>query len=250
MLKKALICVLIALAVSGCSKSAGSLPPTSTSTPAENMAASPMPQAFPSLPAIVTPTSSVSPTPFTTFTVQPAVDNLNIRVNPGTLFEVLMMVQKTDVLTVLGTAPGAEWTYVQTAASAEGWVHSELLQSSVDLAQIPVREPKNVLLIKGRVIDASGVPIQGVGFDVSLSTAGTPSTNSVVTDANGFFYSFLPDTASGAWTVSYTAIACKSNVWSDTTCTNYKAGYTGSVDPLTQTVNLPQSGDPLLFTWR
>lgn len=245
MLKNTLICILFALVVSGCSKSAGSIAPTALPT-----SASPIPQAFPSLPAIVTPTISVIPTPFTPFTVNPAVDNLNIRVNPGMLFEVLMMVQPADVLTVLGSAPGGEWTYVQTATGAEGWVHTELLQSNFDLAQTPVRDPKNVLLIKGRVIDASGIPIQGVGFDVSQGAAGEASTNSIVTDASGLFYSFLPITASGAWTVSYTSIACKSNVWSDIVCASYKTGYTGNVDPLTQTVNLPQSGDPLFFTWR
>jgi len=251
MLKRALICVLIVLALSGCVKPAANTIPAATTpnaTPGAN--ASQMPAAFPSLPA-VTPTSSASPTPFTPFTVKPGVDNLKIRVNPGLLFEALMMVQQTDELTVLGTAPGNQWTYIQTAAGTEGWVFSEFLQSSINLSQVPVREPKGVVVIKGRVLDASSTPIQGVGFDVSQG-GGTSeaSTNSVVTDTNGNFYAFLPDTASGTWTVSYTAIACKSNVWSDTACTTYKQGYTGSVDPLTQSVSLPQTGNPLLFTWR
>jgi hypothetical protein len=60
----------------------------------------------------------------------------------------------------------------------------------------------------------------------------------------------MPETASGTWTVTYTTTACTSNVWNDTTCTTYKAGYTGSIDPPTQTVTLPQSGNPLLFTWK
>ena len=113
-----------------------------------------------------------------------------------------------------------------------------------------MREPKGLVVIKGRVVDAGGLPIQGAAFDVSMGGAGDPSTSSAVTDANGLFYAFLPDTASGTWTVSYTAIGCKSNVWSDSTCSTYKSGYTGSVDPVTQTVTLPQSGGPLLFTWR
>jgi uncharacterized protein YgiM (DUF1202 family) len=240
---------MMLLALAACSKSAGNLQPAATSTIPAGATASSMPGVFPSLPA-VTPTSSASPTPFTPFTVKPSVDNLKIRVNPGLLFEALIMVQQTDELTVLGTSPGNEWTYIKTADGTEGWVFSQLLQSSVDLAQVPVREPKGLVVIKGRVLDAGGVPIQGVAFDVSQGGAGDPSTNSAVTDANGIFYAFLPDTASGSWTVSYTAIGCKSNVWSDATCSTYKSGYTGSVDPLTQSVTLPQSGGPLLFTWR
>lgn len=173
-----------------------------------------------------------------------------MRVNPGMLFEAMILAQQTDELTVLGMAPGGEWIYIQTAGGTEGWVFSELLKSSVDLSKVPVRDPKGLILVKGRVVDASGTPIQGVGFDVSQKNSAGSSSNSVKTDANGTFYSFLPDTASGAWSVTYTSIACKSNVWSDPTCSTYKTGYTGSVDPLNQTVNLPQGGTPLLFTWR
>jgi len=255
MLKRALICILIVLLVTGCSKAMSSIPPTPTAAPATPLAAasavaSPNPSPFPSLPA-VTPTSSASPTPFTPFTVKPLVDNLKLRVNPGFLFETLILLQQTDTLTVLGMAPGGEWIYVKNEAGNEGWVFAELLASSVDVRQVPVREPKGVLVIKGLVKDANGLPIQGVGFDVNQgATAGEPSGNNVNTDPNGMFYAFLPDSASGAWTVSYGSIACRSNVWSDTSCSTYKQGYTGNVDPISQTVNLPQSGEPLAFTWR
>lgn len=249
MLKRALICAAILLIASSCAKSAASIRPTSTPTTVASAELSPVPASFPSLPAL-TPTSSASPTPFTAFTVKPAVDNLKIRVNPGRLFEALMMVNQTDELTVLGTAPGNEWTYIKTADGDEGWVFSQLLQSSVDLSRVPVREPKNVVIIKGRVVDVSGMPIQGIGFDVSQGESSDVSSNPAFTDANGLFFSFLPDTASGAWKVSFTATDCKSNIWSDSTCTTYKPGFTGNVDPLTQTVNLPQSAEPLTFTLR
>lgn len=248
MIKRVLICVLIVLAISGCSKSAKSIQPLATPT-AGGAKSSPAPATFPTLPA-VTPTSSASPTPFTPFKVNPAVDNLKVRVNPGMLFEAMILTQQTDELTVLGMASGGQWIYIQTAGGTEGWVFSELVKSSVDLTRVPVREPKGVVVIKGRVLDASGTPIQGVGFDVSQSSGSGSSVNSVVTDASGTFFAFLPDTSTGAWSVNYTSIACKSNVWSDTTCSTYKTGYTGSVDPLNQTVNLPQGGNLLQFTWR
>jgi uncharacterized protein YgiM (DUF1202 family) len=241
MLKRGLILVLIVLALSACSKSASSAEATATG-------AALTPGAFPSLPAL-TPAVGGSPTPFTSFTVKPGVDNLNVRTNPGYLFDVLMVVQQTDSLTVLGKAPGAEWINIQSANGVEGWVFAELLKSDVDLEQVPVREPKDVLLVKGRVLDAAGTPIQGVEFEVKQGTEADAATNMVITDANGDFYSFLPAASSGTWTVSQKAIACKSNVWSDSTCTTYKAGYTGTVNPQTSTVSLPQSS-PLAFTWK
>jgi uncharacterized protein YgiM (DUF1202 family) len=241
MIKRVLILVLIFLALSGCSKSATSADATAT-------VAAPTAAAFPSLPAM-TPTSSASPTPFTPFTVKPGVDNLNVRMNPGYLFDALMMVQQTDTLTVQGKAPGGEWIAVQTADGVEGWVFAELVKSDVNLEQVPVREPKEVVIIKGRVLDAAGTPIQGVGFDIKQGTEADAATNAVSTDANGDFFAFLPATSSGMWSVTYTAIACKSNVWSDSTCATYKAGYTGAVIPQTLTVSLPQSGS-LAFTWK
>ena len=81
--------------------------------------------------------------------------------NPGYMFDALILVNKTDVLTVLGSSPGHEWTYIKTADGIEGWVFTLLLESSVDLTQIPIREPKDVQVIKGRVTDVSELPIRG-----------------------------------------------------------------------------------------
>jgi hypothetical protein len=255
MMKQTLICVLLVLALTGCSKSISSIPPTPTpsavsGTPQQNPAVILVtPTSMPPLPA-VTPTSSASPTPFTPFTVVPAVDNLKLRVNPGYLFEALMMVQQTDKLTVQGMSPGGEWVYVKTEAGDEGWVFGQLLTSSVDVTSLPVREPKGVLAIKGLVSDASGLPIQGVAFDISQGAASEVANNVIRTDASGMFYAFLPDTASGSWTVTYTAIGCVSNVWSDSTCSTYKPGYTGNVDPVSQSVDLGQAVQVLKFTWK
>jgi hypothetical protein len=247
MLKKALLFFLIMLALPGCSKSAENLTPAALTgtAPAATQAAIP----FPTIPPL-TPSSSSSPTPFISFAVKPAVDNLKLRLNPGFLFDALRMVHQTDTLTVLGKAPGGEWIYVQAADNAEGWVFTQLLTSTVDLKQVPVREPKDVIQIKGRVLDASGVPIPGVGFVISQgATPDSTSNNISNTDANGDFYSFIPANSTGVWSATYNGIACDSTVWADSTCTNYKSGYTGVVIPGTLTVNLPQAGS-LAFTWK
>ncbi len=247
--KQYLLLAVCLLLISGCSRSMGTLPPTPTVQNVIDAAVSTLPAPFPTIPPL-TPTSSSSPTPFTAFTVKPSVDNLKVRVNPGYLFEALMMVQQTDELTVLGISPGSEWAYIKTSDGTEGWVFSQFLTSTVDLTKVPVREPKNVTAIKGRVMDISGLPISGISF--SLIQTGSTETpgNAVQTDTAGNFYAFLPDTASGSWTLSFSGINCTSIVWADSTCAALKPGFTGNIDPQTMAITLPQTGEPPVFTFR
>jgi uncharacterized protein YgiM (DUF1202 family) len=244
MLKQILLVVVSLLMVSACSKAASDPPPTGTVAALTQTSAA----TFPTLPP-QTPTASLSPTPFISFTVKPAVDNLKVRMGPGYLFEAWGMAQQTDTLTVLGKAPGGEWINVETAQGIKGWAFAELLTSAVDLAQVPVQTPTEVVTLTGRVLDGNGTPIQGVGFEIKQGSETEALTNAVVTDANGEFFSFLPVGTSGTWTITQNAIACKSNVWSDSTCSTYKAGYTGTVEPKTLTVTLPP-GSPLSFIWK
>ncbi len=253
MIKRILLPVLVTILLSACSKSASPALPTVTPAPAAaqtTVAASADSTAvvLPALPE-VTPTTSASPTPFLSFEVKPSVDSLKLRLGPGYLFDALILLNTTDTLTVQGKAPGGEWVYVATADGTEGWVFAQLLETSIDLQAIPVIEPDGVVLIKGVVKDINGTPIQGVGFDVRLGTEEGAPTNVVVTDASGQFYSYLPPESSGDWTVTYSAIACNSNVWADSSCSAYKPGYSGSVDPQSQAATLPQSGE-LRFTWK
>ena len=249
MFKRIIMCLLLALTVSACSRSAAGTP-TTTPTPIATLivGATALPATGQQVPLVVTPTPNVSPTPFISFTVKPNVDSLKLRMNPGMLFEALILLQQTDNLTVIGAAPGGEWLNVKTESGTEGWVFAQYVTSSVDLTQIPVVQPKDVQVIKGHVADASGAPMAGVGFDMNAGAAGQGSTNSVITNAGGDFYSFLPADASGSWTVSFTSLDCKSPLWADNTCKTYKTGYTGSVEPATQTVSVPQNGAPLNFT--
>ncbi len=249
MRKQYLLLIGIMLVVSGCSRSMGTLPPTPTVQNAIQAAVSTLPATFPTIPP-VTPTSGASPTPFTSFTVKPSVDNLKVRVNPGYLFEALMMVQQTDELTVLGISPGNEWAFIKTADGTEGWVFSQFLTSTVDLTKVPVQEPKNVQVIKGRVIDISGLPISGISFSLIQTSSTETSGNTVQTDASGTFYAFLPDTAAGSWTLGFSGIGCTSIVWTDSTCSTMKPGFTGNIDPQALPVTVPQMGEPPVFTFK
>lgn len=242
MLKRTPFFIVLVLLVSACSKPASEATPTSTAATPETGVP------FPTLPA-QTPTPSLSPTPFVPFTVKPAVDNLKVRMNPGYLFDAWGMVQQTDELTVRGKAPGGEWINVETAAGTQGWVFRELLTSTVNLEQIPVVTPTEVVVLTGRVLDVNGTPIRGVGLDVKQGSEAEALSNPVVTDGNGEFFAFLPAEASGVWTVSYSAIGCPSNAWSDSTCSSYKTGYTGNLEPQTISVTLPQATS-LALTWK
>lgn len=244
-MKRALFLVLLVFLLTACEKSASNPLPTvtpGTGTPEPALTALPViPQ--------TTPTSAASPTPFVEFDVKPSVEGLKLRLNPGYLFDALLLLPQDAVLTVQGKAPGGEWIFVKTAEGNEGWVFAELIQSSVDLQAVPVIEPKEVALIKGKVTDLLGTSIQGVGFVITPEGADASQSNVAISDASGTFYAFLPVDSTGNWTVTYTAIACKSNVWVLDSCSTYKSGYTGVVEPDKQTVSLPQSGE-LKFTWK
>jgi hypothetical protein len=113
------------------------------------------------------------------------------------------------------------------------------------LQQIPVIQPENTQLVQGRVTDVTGAPIDGVQFSFIQGAERTDAQ----TDTNGDFFAFLPQAASGDWQVAYVAIACTSSIWQDGVCSQYKAGYTGTVTPETTSVTLPKTG-ALLFMFK
>lgn len=205
----------------------------------------------PTLTPLITPTETAVPTPttFVPFTSSVWADNVNVRTNPGYLFPAVRLLAKATHLTILGKAPGGEWMFARTPDGTTGWVFTQLLESSIDLQSGPIIEPRDIQLIKGRVTDSSGIPIRGVGFAVVQGAGDKAPANIVHTDANGEFFSFMPENARGEWTVTYNAIACKSNVWSDDSCSYYKNPYRGVVEPQSTIVSLPQSG-VLEFIWK
>lgn len=233
---------LLAGALAACSKSASA--PLPTITPGGQAGATQFVLPPTPIPSV---TPSGSPTPFVSFVVNPAVDGLKLRLGPGFLFDALLLLNSDAALTVQGKSPGGEWIQVTARDGAQGWVFTELLKSGVDLQAVPVIEPGGLVVIKGQVVDVLGTPIQGIGFEIKPEGAGNSTT--AVSDSSGEFFAFLPVTATGTWTVTQTAVGCKGNVWADDSCSAYKPGYVGTVEPKTQRVPLPQSG-VLEFTWK
>ena len=206
---------------------------------------------LPSLTATTVPSNTPKPsaTPFAPFSASVWADNVNVRTNPGYLFPSLKLLAQGAAFTVLGKAPGGEWVFVQIQDGKTGWIFSQLIESPIDLQEIPTIEPVDVQLIKGLVKDSAGVPIQGIGFTISQETGGKSLSNTVLTDSNGEFYSFMPLSSKGSWMVTFNAIACKSNVWTDSSCTYYKQPYRGLVEPQSITATLPQTA-VLEFLWK
>ncbi len=216
-------------------------PPTATRTPLPTPTLPPTPIPSP------TPTLAPSPTPFVPFDAAAAVDNVNLRENPGYLFKVLAKVKQGTPLKVTGRSPGGEWILVQAPNDAQGWVFNQLLEQGKDYGAAPLVQPQNVQLLQGKVVDQQGNPVSGIQFMILQGGGTSPTRNDAMTDADGNFYAFMPPDSAGTWQVAYTAIACTSNQM-DENC-NSKNGVSGNVDPLAVTINLPHS-DPLVFVWK
>jgi hypothetical protein len=188
-------------------------------------------------------------TPYVPFFVNTTVENAVLRANPGALFAAKTTLAQNTRLLVLGIAPGREWVFVQTPLDSTGWVFAQLLEVSPNLAAAPLMQPADVQLVRGHLVGTDGLPLSGIQYALieGVGSTGSPPRTDAMTDANGFFYAFLPLTASGTWTVSFTAIACTSRLMGPT-CECVIAGC-GKSDPEITTVTLPT--DQLLeFTWR
>jgi hypothetical protein len=172
-----------------------------------------------------------------------AVDNVNLRTNPGLLFTVSRVMPKNTRLLLVGQAPGGEWLYVMNEEGIAGWVNRNVVQAFYDGLQPPTIEPKDAILVKGTVLTELGTPVSGIGFSVSQGSRHTRA----MTDADGQFHAYLPTTMSGMWTVEYDSVACTSNTM-DVNC-NCINNYCGTAHPASAIVQLPQT-EPLIFIWK
>lgn len=209
----------------------------------------PPPTEPPTLTAVPEPVSIPIQTPYVLFQVANTVENLVLRAGPGPLFTAKTTLAQNTRLTVLGIAPGGEWVLVITPFDNTGWVFTSFLEANPNLATAPLIQPPDVQLVRGKVTDAEGKPVTGIQFALieGVGQPGSPPRTDAVTDSNGVFYAFLPTTAAGTWTVSFTAIACTSNkMGPNCECPN---GSCGRPDPEITTVALPAS-DMLTFGWK
>ena len=222
--------------------------PTFTVSPLPSFTAThqnPASTATPSIAKI--PTSTPGPGQQPLFYVTTSADNVNLRTRPGTLFPVSRLLANGTRLQVQGRAPGGQWLYVLTDSNIYGWVLVDLVQGGHDGGPFPLIEPQDVQIIKGHVIDLSGVPITGIGFAITQGTGPKAPRSDAATDGSGQFYAYLPLSASGQWQVSFVSVACTSNTMdANCSCLN---GACGKADPDSQLITLPYNGI-LQFTWK
>lgn len=64
--------------------------------------------------------------------------NLNVRSGPGVEYGVLDVLSFGEIVTMLGRNADASWVYIRTADLIEGWVNSQYLNHSINLANLPV----------------------------------------------------------------------------------------------------------------
>ena len=186
-----------------------------------------------------------SPTPeeFGEVYVYTIADNVNLRMNPGMLFQVSRVLPQNTRLRLLGQAPGGEWLNVRNDEGVTGWVNVNIVLISYDGPPAPVVEPTGVLLVTGKVETALGTPVSGIGFAI---TQGSRRTDAM-TDETGHFFAYLPSNMSGTWNVGYISVSCKSNTM-DASC-NCVNTICGTANPPSAAVELPQSA-PLEFVWK
>lgn len=196
-----------------------------------------------SLPADTPVPASATPEDFGDVYVFTAVQNVNLRVNPGLLFQVSRVLPQNVRLQLLGQSPGGDWVNVQSDEGIVGWVSHWVVTTGDQGPPLPVIEPEDVILVTGSVTTELGTPVSGIGFELVQGSRRTDA----ITNEEGRFYAYLPTNMSGTWTVKYVSVACTSNTM-DVNC-NCISNFCGSAHPEGTTVQLPQS-EPLNFVWK
>jgi uncharacterized protein YraI len=196
-----------------------------------------------SLPTDTPVPASATPEEFGEVYVYTAVENVNLRVNPGLLFQVSRVLPQNTRLQLLGQSPGGDWVNVQNDEGIVGWVSHWVVTMDYQGPPLPVIEPEDVILITGTVTTELGTPVSGIGFDLIQGSRRTDA----ITNGEGRFYAYLPANMSGTWTVKYVSVACTSNTM-DVNC-NCISNSCGTAHPESMTIQLPQS-EPSNFVWK
>lgn len=142
--------------------------------------------------------------------VKTETDNVNLRSNPGRLFDVIRVMLRGSRMEYLGALPNGQWLKVRTGEGVIGWVLTELVVADFE-PTYPYAVPDNVLLITGTVLDANNNPITGVGISISKDEQ-SDNTFSV---QDGTYYLYVPATLSGNWSLKQEIISCDSNIMNE-----------------------------------
>lgn len=142
-----------------------------------------------------------------TLYVKTIADNVNLRVNPGRLFQVSRILTRGSRVEFLGILPNGQWLKVRTGEGVIGWILKDLVEADFDQVG-PQAVPDNVVLITGTVLDANHAPVPGV--EISIFKDEQRDTTLTIND--GRYYLYLPSTLNGVWSLKQTGLSCESSV--------------------------------------
>jgi hypothetical protein len=235
----------------------------STPIPKENQLATVVAKTLTAQPVFTALSPSSTPMPTQQFTAIPiasatsgtsgeyyvytVVDNLNLRMGPGALFQVSHVLVKNTKLKVIGRVPGKEWLNVMNDENIVGWVNVDWVKGGHDGPPPPIVQPADAILVTGKVVDSSASPVTGINFAIEQKTASKSLRTDAATDADGIFYAYLPKHLSGVWTVSFVSTLCTSNTM-DANC-HCTGGVCGQLQPMSANVTLSANGQ-LNFVWK
>lgn len=160
------------------------------------------------------PTNTITPTVTVitqTLDASVAADTLNLRGGPSMLHNIISQFNKGDTVKLLAVAPGNEWVKVLGKDNKIGWVYVTHLTLSQDIAQLPILEINESLVIKGHVVDAGGKGIPGIQIAVTRMGANRARITAIST-LDGIFYAYAPVEYQGTWLASVIGVDCKSPI--------------------------------------
>lgn len=159
-----------------------------------------------------TPTPQPSPTAFIPVTGKVDVFSLNMRSGPGTVHGIVDVFSKGTGLKIVGKAAGDEWVLVEIAGAEPGWMYVPLLTMDADLNTIPQVNPEGCLLVLGKVEGSDGLPLSDIKVALFQGVGETERRAETVSDADGNFYFYLPETSEGEWTAQVVGYRCASRI--------------------------------------
>jgi len=167
-----------------------------------------LPTSTPSLPQIAATVEISTSTPSADkLYVKTIADNVNLRVNPGRLFQVSRILTKGSRVEFLGILPNGQWLKVRTGEGVVGWILKDLVEPEFNPAS-PQAVPDDVILITGVVLDANNNPVNSV----EISIFRDEQKDSTLTVTDGRYYLYLPNTLNGVWSLKQTAVSCESSL--------------------------------------
>ena len=188
-------------------------------------------------PPTETPTATPVPAP-AIFEAEIAAATLNMRSGPSMLHNIINQYEKGATVTVIARAPGNEWVKVLAKDNRTGWMFVTHLTMKQNLELAPVYDINESLVIKGRVVNASGVGLPGIQVGITRMGGAERVRVDGISLADGTFYAYAPVEYQGTWLASVIGVDCKSLIV-DANCR-----YAGVFEPAAGIdLTLPASSD-------